>query len=214
MTRGPWLPPWRSPYSPGDAGATQFTLALSSLQSGVVPAMTLSFATTMLEMRTLILEEGGLGSGAVFAGATPADASLRALGLLNCSGATGRINATSHQLIITLPSACVIVANALVTLEIPEQFFLPNPAVGITIELTIRTDLVNGPTATIQYTTGVCALPLPFPLRSSMPIPSNAAWGLGISMFFSLGCCRILGFMGSMETPWVPRGHMLPLFVY
>ena len=142
--------------SAADASATQFILALSSMQSGVVPAMNISFMTTLLEMHTLILEEVNVGSWSVFAGATPADASLVMVGLVNCSGATGQINTTSHRLTITLPSTCVIVPNALVTVEIAERFFAPNPAAGTTVGLTISTNIVDGPSATFGYTTGVC----------------------------------------------------------
>ena len=135
-------------------------VALSTLRADQVPAMNISFTVTtaLLGMRTLTVEEvstAPLGNLPVFAGTTPADVSVVVLGLANCSGATGRINATSHSLTITLPSSCVVVANALVTVEIPQQFFAPNPAAGTTVELAIHCNVVSEPLTIFEYTTGM-----------------------------------------------------------
>jgi hypothetical protein len=145
--------------------AAEFGAALSTLRAGEVPAMNISFTVTpaLLGMHTLTVEEvstAPLGNLAVLAGATPADVSVVVLGLANCTGATGRINATSHRLTITLPSSCVLVANASVTVEIPQQFFAPNPASGTSVELAIYTNVAGGPTTIVDYTTGMPTLML------------------------------------------------------
>ena len=165
------------------AAPQEFGVTLSTLRGGEVPAMNISFTVTpdLLGMHTLTVEEvstAPLGNLPVFAGSTPADVSVVVLGLANCTGATGRINATSHSLTITLPSSCVIVANASVTVEIPPQFFAPNPAAGTTVELAIHTDVAKGPTTFFEYTTGM-RLP-----RAALPLLCSAwvlhGWGQGV----------------------------------
>ena len=138
-----------------------FTATPSSLQTGDVPAMSISFTlkTTVPSNGTLTLAVSSTSPVAgvrVFVNTTPADASVVLVGLPNCSSARGAIDAATRTLVITLPSTCVLNANVPVRVEIPSGFFAPNPAIGTTVVLSLATSTDPAPLLDLPgYTIGM-----------------------------------------------------------
>ena len=127
----------------GGSLTTAYSVALSTIASGEVPAMTIGFTTSITvsgpaTLTMAISSTSPLLDWAVFASATPSDAAVVFVGLVNCSGAYGMIDAVNRTLTIVMPSGCVLAANSAVTIEVPSTFFGPNPPAGTTVMLTLR----------------------------------------------------------------------------
>ena len=139
---------------------TDLTVTPSTLHTGDVPVMNVSFtpSTTVPGNGTLTLALQGTSPVPgleVFANATPEERGVVLVGLPNCSGATGAIDAVNHTLTITLPSTCVLDAFEPVKVVIPSGFFAPNPAIGTTVTFTMTTSTDVMPSEEDHYTTGV-----------------------------------------------------------
>ena len=142
------------------AVARQFTATPSSLQTGDVPSMNISFipGIAVAGSGTVTLAVSGSGAVAglqVFAAATPAQAGVVIVGLPNCTGATAAINTANQTLTITLPSSCTLAAKVSVRIEIRDAFFAPNAAIGTTVALSLTTSASTVPSIAPGYTIGV-----------------------------------------------------------
>ena len=151
-------------FAPSAVGrqVTDFTVTPSTLHTGDVPAMNISFtpSTAVLGNGTLTLSVQSTEPFEVvdvFANATPEERGVLLVGLPNCSGATGAIDPVNHTLTITLPSTCVLDAFEPVTVVIPSDFFAPNPPKGTTVALTLTTSSDVLPSEPAEYTIGMCA---------------------------------------------------------
>ena len=137
-----------------------FTATPSSLQSGDVPAMDISFTPKSVvpgsgTLTLAVSSTAPVPGVRVLANTTPSDASVVLIGLPACSGATGAIDAANQTLTISLPSTCALAANVPVRAEIPNGFFAPNPAAGTTVVLSLRTSTDAEPRTAPGYTIGM-----------------------------------------------------------
>ena len=141
------------------AVAREFEVTASSLQSGDVPSINITFTPSTRVNGSSILtitvvDTSPVDGVAVFAGSTPGANQVVLVGLANCTNATGAIHAANGTLTITLPSSCELLANVPVTVEIPSGFFAPNPANGTTVTLSLSTGGDSQPSYA-EYTTGM-----------------------------------------------------------
>ena len=165
-----------------------FTATPSSVQTGDVPAMSLTFtlknavAGSSGGTLTLTVASTAPVPGLpVFANATPAEAGVVLVGLPNCTGATGAIDAVQQRLTITLPSGCVLAANVSLRAELPSGFFAPNPAVGTTVVLALSTSSDPEPRRDPGYTISMWRVPggCRAWLAALTPSPAPREWGPG-----------------------------------
>jgi hypothetical protein len=164
-------------------------VSLSSLQSGDVPSLNISFAPSVAvhgngTLTLAVSSTSPLAGVEVFAGATPGSNGVVVVGLANCTGATAAIDAANDTLTITLPSGCVLPAHEAVTVEVPSAFLAPNPAAGTKVALSLTTSADPQPSVAAEYTIGVRPLPLPrcmlcspppLPLRCQRIAPASRA---------------------------------------
>ena len=149
-----------APRSAEGRQASSFTAAPSTLHTGDTPAMNLSFTPSTAVpgngTLTLAVESTSPVAGVqVLANATPADAAVVLVGLPNCTGAVGAIDPVNRTLTITLPSSCVLPAHEPVLVQIPSDFFAPNPAIGTSVTLSLTTSTDTKPSIASEYTIGV-----------------------------------------------------------
>ena len=133
---------------------------LSNLQPGAVPNMTITFipSVTVRGGGTItvgVARTSPVGGLTVFAGVTPAQATVAIVGLPNCTNAMAAINAIDQTLTITLPSSCQLAAQVAVTIELQGGFFAPNAAAGTTVVLTLTSSMANVTYTAPAYTIGV-----------------------------------------------------------
>ena len=146
---------------------TSYSVSLSTIQASEVPAMTIGFTTSTAVAGPATLTV--VADWAIFASATPLEAAVVFVGLGNCPGARGEIDAANRTLTIMVPSGCVLAPNSVVTIEVPSAFFAPNPPAGTTVVLTLQGSWNSQATASAGYVTGMHS---PVLITSSMP-----AWG-------------------------------------
>ena len=143
------------------AGPPQLTVVPSSLQSGAVPRMNVTFVPSVAvrggaTVTLRVASTSPVAGLAVFARWPPAQAKVAIVGLPNCSEATATIDFANQTLTITLPSGCYLAAQVQVTITLHEGFFGPNAAAGTTVVLTLTSSADNVTYVAPGYTVGVC----------------------------------------------------------